>query len=165
MPDNFDPETRGRPSLKSPDDSSNEATTTTEIPGDEPDSPTRLRVRFAEGFALVDVLEADRVFDDEVVNELGIRLQRLVELGHVRLLLNLGGLHYASSAVLGKLAWLNRKVADNQGVLRIYGLDAELFEALRICHLDRVFEVFADEAEALAASHSSDLVNHATSDQ
>jgi anti-anti-sigma factor len=100
---------------------------------------------------VVDFVNADLLFEDDVVRDLGARLQGLVEQGHVRLLLNLTGVRYACSSLLGNLAWLHRQVGRGKGFLRLYGLDPELRDALRICRLDRVFEVYADEAAALAA--------------
>jgi anti-anti-sigma factor len=105
---------------------------------------------------VVDFVNADLLFEDDVVRELGARLQRLVAEGNIRLLLNLAGVRYACSSLLGNLAWLHRQVAQGKGFLRLFGLDPELRDALRICRLDRVLEVYADEATALAAGQPAE---------
>jgi hypothetical protein len=51
--------------------------------------------------------------------------------------------------MLGKLAWLARQVEPVHGRIHLCGLDPLLRDMLRITHLDGVFDVCSDEAEAL----------------
>jgi hypothetical protein len=44
---------------------------------------------------------------------------------------------------------LHLRVVRARGRLRLCGLDPPIRDVLRICHLDRVFEVYADETAAL----------------
>jgi anti-anti-sigma factor len=118
----------------------------------EPAPRPRLSIRSAGEFTVVDFVNADLLFEEDVVRDLGARLQRLVADGNVRLLVNLAGVRYACSTLLGNLAWLHRQVGQGKGFLRLFGLDPELHDALRVCRLDRIFEVYVDEASALAAS-------------
>ena len=111
----------------------------------------RLTVRTTREFTVVDFMYADLLFEEDVVREVGARLHQLAAEGNVRLLLNLAGVRYACSTLLGNLAWLHRQVGEANGFLRLFGLDPELRDALRICRLDRVFEVYTDEAAARAA--------------
>jgi anti-sigma B factor antagonist len=114
--------------------------------GDRP----RLRVRTIERTALIRFEDAEFLFDEEIIRELGEQLDRLIkDDGHSRLLVNLDGVRYLSSAVLGKLAWLEQQVEPVHGRVQLCGLDPLLRDMLRITHLDRVFDVCSDEAEAL----------------
>jgi anti-anti-sigma factor len=90
------------------------------------------------------------LFDEETVRALSEQLDRLIKgERHSRLLVNLGGVQSLSCAVLGKLAWLARQVEPVGGRIQLCGLDPLLQDMLRITHLDRVFDVHGDEAEAL----------------
>jgi anti-anti-sigma regulatory factor len=54
-----------------------------------------------------------------------------------------------SSELLGILASLQRQVDPARGRIQLCGLDPLLRDMLRITHLDGVFDVCDDEAEAL----------------
>src|SRR5262249_30581650 len=84
------------------------------------------------------------------VRILGEQLDRLVkDEGHSRLVINFGGVQYLSSAVLGKLAWLAKRVEPVGGRIQLCGLDPLLRDILRITHLDGGFDICSNEAEAL----------------
>ena len=46
-------------------------------------------------------------------------------------MLNLKGVEYVSSRLLGSLAWLHQRVARANGFLKLYGLEARLHDALK----------------------------------
>ena len=64
-------------------------------------------------------------------------------------MVNFAGVRYVSSEVLGILAGLQREVDPARGSITLCGLDPLLRDMVRITHLDRVFDVCGDEAEAL----------------
>ena len=64
-------------------------------------------------------------------------------------MVNFGGVQYLSSEVLGILAGLQRKVEQARGRIQLCGLDPLLREMVQIIHLDQVFDVCGDEAEAV----------------
>jgi anti-anti-sigma factor len=114
------------------------------------DGRPRLRVRVIERTALIRLEDAEFLFDEEVIRELGQQLDRLVkDDGHSRLLINLGGVRYLSSAMLARLAWLGRRVQPIDGQIQLCGLDPLLRDMVRIAHLGRVLDVCDDEATAL----------------
>ena len=120
------------------------------ITGDADPRP-RLLVRPLGDLTAVDFLNAAGVLEGEVVRDLAGRLQGLVRAGHDMLLLNLKGVVFSSSSVLGSLALLQRRVGEAGGLLKLCGLDPVLRESLRICRLDREFVIYDDEDDALAA--------------
>ena len=96
------------------------------------------------------------LIEEGTIRELGTQLHRLVDEGHTRLLLNLGGVRYFSSDMLAILAGLHRRVERAQGRLGLFGLDPVLRDMLRICRLERVFDIYADEREALSGGLAAD---------
>jgi len=120
------------------------------VTGDAESRP-RLLVRPLGDLTAVDFLNATGVLQGEAVRELAGRLQGLVSAGHDVLLLNLRGVVFSSSSVLGSLALLQRRVGEAGGLLRLCGLDPALRESLQICRLDREFVIYDDEDDALAA--------------
>ena len=65
---------------------------------------------------------------------------------------NFAGVRYVSSEVLGILATLQREVEPTRGRITLCGLAPLLRDMVRITHLDRVFGIASDEAEALGLS-------------
>ncbi len=109
----------------------------------------RLRVRTIERMALVRFDAAAMLVTESDVRAVGEQLDRLVEQGHTRLLLNLSGVRYLSSDVLAVLVRRQERLTASGGSLQLCGLDPLLWDMLRITHLDRVLDVCSDEAEAL----------------
>jgi anti-sigma B factor antagonist len=100
--------------------------------------------------AVIRFEDAEILFEEGAVHAVGRELHRLVEdEGHTRLVVNLTGVRYLSSEVLGILAGLQRAVDPVRGSIVLCGLDPLLRDMVRITHLDRVFDICGDEAEAL----------------
>jgi anti-anti-sigma factor len=121
-----------------------------------PDGLPRLSVRVIDGLAVVDIVNADVLFEEGAIRELSTQLHRLVGEGSTRLLLNFRGVRYMSSDVLATLAGLHRRVERARGRLGLFGLDPVLRDMVRICRLERVFQIYADEREALSGGLAAD---------
>jgi anti-anti-sigma factor len=106
-------------------------------------------VRTVERTAVVRFDGAELLFEDSAVHAVGRELRGLIEEGHTRLVVNFAGVRYLSSEVLGILAGLQGEVDAVRGSIVLCGLDPLLRDMVRITHLDRVFDVCGDEAEAL----------------
>ena len=110
----------------------------------------RLRVRTVERTAVVRFEDAEILFEEGAVHTVGRELRRLIEEeGHTRLVVNFAGVRYLSTEVLGILVGLQKKVDPVRGSIVLCGLDPLLRDMVRIVHLDRVFDICGDEAEAL----------------
>jgi anti-anti-sigma factor len=120
------------------------------------DGLPHLKVRGVAGFKVVDIVNTDVLFEEGAIRELSTQLNCLVEEGCTRLLLNLGGIQYLSSDVLATLAGLHLRVERAQGRLGLCGLDPVLRDMVRICGLERVFDIYADEREVLDGGLAAD---------
>jgi anti-anti-sigma factor len=106
-------------------------------------------VRLIEPVALVRFEGAEVLFEDADVRAVRDQLHRLVEQGHTRLVVNLGGVRYFSSDLVGVLARLQKELDPSGGRVQLCGLDPLVREVVRTAQLDRLIDVCADEAEAL----------------
>jgi anti-anti-sigma factor len=134
----------------------NEAIATADVRGKRLDNPSRangpprLRVKTIERMAIVRFVDAEILFEESDVRAIGEQLGRLIEdEGQTRILLNLGGVRYLSSEVLAILAGLHKKIDPARGCIQLCGMDPLLWDMVRITHLDLLFDVCSDEAEAL----------------
>jgi anti-sigma B factor antagonist len=58
---------------------------------------------------------------------------------------------FLSSAALGKLITLDRKVKSNKGRLKMSNIRPEILEVFQITKLNKVFDIRDEEADAVAA--------------
>jgi len=93
-----------------------------------------------------------RIVEDLNIQELGQELFQLVETDQrKKLVLNFSSVDFLSSAALGKLITLDKKVKAHSGALKLCCIRSEIFEVFKITKLDRLFDIRKDEADALAA--------------
>src|SRR3954466_1122801 len=90
--------------------------------------------------------------DEQNIQIIGEQLFSLVdELGRRKLLLNFGNVEYLSSAALGKLITLNKKVNATGGKLILCNIDPQIYEVFEITKLNKLFNIQKEEQAALQA--------------
>jgi len=77
------------------------------------------------------------------------RIQRLLQAGDRKFLLNLADVDYIDSSGLGELVSSFTTVRNQGGLLKLLSLTKRVQDLLQITKLLTVFEVFNNEAEAL----------------
>jgi anti-sigma B factor antagonist len=93
-----------------------------------------------------------KIIEDISIQELGQELFQLVEKDQrKKLLLNFTGVDFLSSAALGKLITLDKKMKAAQGILKFCSIRPEIYEVFAITKLNRLFDIKDEEAGALAA--------------
>ena len=93
-----------------------------------------------------------KILDEAGILELGAELFGLVELENRKsVLLNFADVEFLSSAALGKLITLDRKVKSHKGRMKLSNIRPEILEVFKITKLDKVFDIRKDEAEAISA--------------
>jgi anti-sigma B factor antagonist len=91
-----------------------------------------------------------KILDEQNIQIIGDQLFSLVdELGRRKLLLNFGNVEYLSSAALGKLITLNKKVQSAGGRLILCNIDPQIYEVFEITKLNKILDIRKDEQEAL----------------
>ncbi|MDO4585026.1 MAG: STAS domain-containing protein [Planctomycetia bacterium] len=94
----------------------------------------------------------NRIVDDINIYELGTELFSLVEQGgYTKILLNFSDVGFLSSAALGKLIMLYKKIAVRNGMLKLSNIAPDIRELFTIMNLDRIFDIRPEEADALAS--------------
>ena len=81
--------------------------------------------------------------------ELKTELLRLVSEGYINILVNLGMVSYIDSSGLGALLFGRRQVAPLDGDLKLSCLSDNVIAMVKIAQLDRVFDIFDTEEEAV----------------
>ena len=112
-------------------------------------SRRHLSTETIDGVTVVSFVDT-KIVTEESIQEVGDQLYQLVDVeGKKQLLLNFGNVQYLSSAALGKLINLKKKVGAVKGKLKLCCIHPDLLEVFRITRLDQVFEISPDEQAAL----------------
>ncbi len=90
-----------------------------------------------------------KILDEANIQELGRELFGLVENGTKKILLNFSAVEFLSSAALGKLITLDKKVKNASGQLRLSDIRPEIYEVFAITRLNKLFEIHDSESRAL----------------
>ena len=92
-----------------------------------------------------------KIIEDINIQELGQEMFQLVEVDNRdKLLLNFAEVDFLSSAALGKLITLDKKVKARGATLKLSNIRPEIYEVFAITKLNRLFDIKDDEADALA---------------
>jgi len=93
-----------------------------------------------------------KILDEQNIQIIGEQLFGLVDQeGAKKLLLNFGNVEYLSSAALGKLITLNKKLQSAGGRLILCNIDPQIYEVFEITKLDKFFNIQKEEQAALQA--------------
>ena len=91
-----------------------------------------------------------KILDEQNIQMIGDDLFRLVDdLGRRKVLLNFRNVEFMSSAALGKLITLHRKLQAVQGKLVLCKITKDILDVFKITKLDRILAIKNDEQEAL----------------
>ena len=92
-----------------------------------------------------------KIVEDISIQQLGQELFDLVEVDNRdKLLLNFSSVDFLSSAALGKLITLDKKMKAHGGSMKLTNIRPEIYEVFAITKLNRLFDIKDDEADALA---------------
>src|SRR6202049_4392375 len=93
-----------------------------------------------------------KILDEQNIQIIGEQLFDLVDnQGKRKILLNFGNVEFLSSAALGKLITLNKKVQTSGGKMIMCRIAKEIMEVFEITKLDKLFKIQKDEQAALQA--------------
>lgn len=109
----------------------------------------RIEVENVGDVAVVKFIDK-RILDEQNIQLIGEQLFGLVDDdGKRKILLNFGNVEYLSSAALGKLITMNKKVRGVSGQLKLCSIRPEIYEVFEITNLNKVFQIHDDEKGAL----------------
>lgn len=88
------------------------------------------------------------------------KIAALLSAGHSQIVLDLGGVDYIDSTGLGNLVISFTQVKKAGGALKLMCLNKRNVELLALTRLHTIFEVFADETNAVNSFHPGREIKH-----
>ena len=112
---------------------------------------TRLKVSDLSGVSLVEF--ADRkILDELCIHEIQEELGKVVEFAPAtKLLLSFKNVEHLSSAALGMLITLKKRVEEKQGKLKLSDINPQIYEVFKITRLNKIFDIHPSQDKARAS--------------
>jgi len=100
------------------------------------------------------ILTADKDLDSHVRPGFADDLQRVIDSGVRKLIIDCSRLGYVSSIGIASLIRLYKRVVERGGQVKLSGVQAPLSRLLEITRLNQVFQIYPTLDDALAAFRS-----------
>lgn len=85
------------------------------------------------------------------LSDLGETLRRLLDQGARKIVLDLAGVSFLDSAGLGELIACKKRTVEREGDIRLLRPTGKVRDLLEMLSVTKIFQVFDDEAGALAS--------------
>jgi anti-sigma B factor antagonist len=91
-----------------------------------------------------------KILDENNIQIIGNQLFSMIDdEGRTKIILDFTNVEYLSSAALGKLITMEKKVKASKGKLRLCCIRPEIYEVFAITKLNRLFKIYEDQERAL----------------
>ncbi len=91
-----------------------------------------------------------KILDETNIQIIGNQMFGLVdEDGRKKIILDFANVEYLSSAALGKLITMDKKVKASKGKLRLCNIRPEIYEVFEITRLNKIFDIRGTQEQAL----------------
>lgn len=111
----------------------------------------KIIVGYEENVTIVTLTDA-RILEEADINAIEGSIMPLVgQIKDINLVIDFCNVQFLSSAVLGLLIRVSKRVYESGGQLRLCGINRKILEIFKITRLDKVFEIFEDREKAVAS--------------
>ena len=111
----------------------------------------KISVDYTEN-AVVATLADEKILEQADIEALEASIMPLVEqVGKINLVISFANVKFLTSAVLGLLIRVSKKIYESDGQLKLCNIEPKILEIFRITRLDKVFDIYEDCDEALSA--------------
>ncbi len=109
----------------------------------------RISVKYAGNAAVVGFTD-EKILEEKDINELQESLMSVIESasGKISLILDFGNVRFLSSAVLGLLIRVSKRIYEQEGQLRLCNINPRIYEIFKITRLTKTFDIYTDVESA-----------------
>jgi anti-sigma B factor antagonist len=103
--------------------------------------PSKIKVEYGTDVTIVTFAD-ERIVDEEQIRELQELLEPVIEKNQDgKLILNFSNVNFMTSALLGLLVRIHKRVCESGGRLQLSNLDSNLRRVFEITQLTKVFDI------------------------
>ena len=109
----------------------------------------RISVEYSENATIV-TLTDEKILEEKDIQTLQESIMSVIEQSErINLVLDFRNVRFLSSAVLGLLIRISKKVYESDGQLKLCGINPKIYEIFKITRLTKIFEIYKDVKEAV----------------
>ena len=113
------------------------------------DIKPRISVEYTKNATIIAFTD-EKILEDRDVRALQESIMAVIEpAGKINLILDFYKVRFLSSAVLGLLLRVSKRVYEGEGQLRLCNISPKIHEVFRITRLTKVFDIYRDVLSAL----------------
>ena len=105
----------------------------------------RISVEYAEKATIISFTD-EKILEERDIKALQDSIMSVVESasGGIKLILDFGNVQFLSSAVLGLLIRLSKRIYEHDGQLKLCNINPKIFEIFKITRLTKTFDIYKD---------------------
>ena len=110
----------------------------------------QVSVEYAENAAIVSFVD-EKILEEMDIRALQETIMSVVESasGGSNLILDFGNVRFLSSAVLGLLIRISKRVYERDGQLKLCNINPKIYEVFKITRLTKIFDIYGDVESAI----------------
>ncbi len=111
----------------------------------------RISVEYGEKATIITFTD-EKILEEREIVELQESLMGIVEQSEkINLILDFTNVKFLSSAVLGLLIRVSKKIYERDGQLRLCNISPRIYEIFKITRLTKIFDILPDRAAAASS--------------
>lgn len=116
----------------------------------------RISVRYAENATIV-TLTDEKILEENDVRALQASIMSVIEQAErINLILDFQNVRFLSSAVLGLLIRISKRVYEGDGQLKLCSINPKIYEIFKITRLTKIFDIYPDIESATEGLSTAD---------
>ena len=116
----------------------------------------RISVEYAENATIVTFVD-EKILEEMDIQALQASVMSVVEEAErINLVLDFCNVQFLSSAVLGLLMRISKKVYEKEGQLKLCNISSRIYEIFKITRLNKIFDICEDVDSAIESLLSTD---------
>jgi anti-sigma B factor antagonist len=109
----------------------------------------RISVEYADNATVVSFTD-EKILEERDIKALQDSIMSVVEQAkRIKLILDFGNVRFLSSAVLGLLIRLSKRIYEQEGQLKLCNINPKIFEIFKITRLTSTFDIHKDVESAV----------------
>jgi anti-sigma B factor antagonist len=116
----------------------------------------RISVEYAEN-ATIATFTDERILEEKDLQALQEAIMSVIEQAErINLILDFRNVQFLSSAVLGLLIRVSKKVYERDGQLKLCSIDPKIYKIFKITRLTKIFDIYQDIESAVESLSTTD---------
>lgn len=111
---------------------------------------SRLRVKQVQDVVQIEFIDRN-ILDEANIQQIADEIGTIIDAStKPKILVSFASVDHLSSAALGALITIGKRVKDRGGQLRLANIDAQIYEVFKITKLDKLFQIHDTVESAMA---------------